>query len=602
MNDSPTIATRVFDALLAAGLLTVEQADSVRSSAFSEADAGRQMLERGIVTSQQLAEALEDEMGLPRLDLESYAPDEDALALVPSALARSYGVLPLFEIEGTLTIAVGEPADIFLLDAMSEQIGLALDAVLAEPEAVRDAIEQYFVEPVAEVAESEAAQDDEVEPAAEESAIDESVEEAFDDAFGGVEEEHVSIAQTVEEVVGGDAVVVGDAIDLDVLAVADDAKIAVLVADILDAAVSREANRIHLLPYKNEFFLVFRIRGRLEKVASAPLSLQQPLIEGFKTFARVGDVPPTEPAVGRIHAEIAGVPVVLGLSSVPTVAGQRLVVTLTSASREPKSLEGLGMSDAEYRAMFAMVEHGRGLMLICAPIAGGASTTYYALLQHAAGVGKAVYSVERSIDYEIPSVAQVPLGPGATAAAFLAAGMRQDTDVIAIDAIQTVEDVHIAIEAASHGKLVIATYTAGSIVAGVRRLLDIGAEPVSLASALTLGVGQRVLRTNCPNCSTGEASALMKLLPGAEGAVARKGSGCPNCGKTGYSGTAGIFEVLPFTEPVRAAIALNGSAEEIAQAASAAGMRTLLQSGAAMVRDGVVSPDELDRILRFTRG
>jgi type II secretory ATPase GspE/PulE/Tfp pilus assembly ATPase PilB-like protein len=131
-------------------------------------------------------------------------------------------------------------------------------------------------------------------------------------------------------------------------------------------------------------------------------------------------------------------------------------------------------------------------------------------------------------------------------------------------------------------------------------MLDLGAEPVSLASALTLGIGQRVVRMNCPNCSLDEKNPLSDKIPGAtKGMTTRRGTGCPNCGKSGYQGATGIFEVLPFTEPVRAQIARDASAEQLAAAAQAAGMRPMIASGLAKVRDGVVSPDELDRVLRF---
>ena len=210
-----------------------------------------------------------------------------------------------------------------------------------------------------------------------------------------------------------------------------------------------------------------------------------------------------------------------------------------------------------------------------------------------------MYSVERSIDYEIPAVAQVLVNPGSPvgAASYFAAGIRQDTDVLAIDSMQSVEDVHLAIEAAGMGKLVIATFAGADIVSGVRRMLDLGAEPVSLASALTLGVGQRVV----PNCSQDEVTPLADKIPGATpGMTTRRGAGCPNCGKTGYLGATGIFEVLPFTEPVRARIARDGTASELAAAARGAGMRSMIVSGLAKVRNGDVSAEELDRVLRFS--
>jgi len=199
-------------------------------------------------------------------------------------------------------------------------------------------------------------------------------------------------------------------------------------------------------------------------------------------------------------------------------------------------------------------------------------------------------------------VAQVLVNPGSPvgAASYFSAGIRQDTDVMAIDSMQSVEDVHLAIEAAGLGKLVIATFAGADIASATRRMLDLGAEPVSLGSALTLGVGQRVVRTNCPNCSVDTKSPVSDRIPGAEkGMTTRKGTGCPNCGKSGFAGATGIFEVLPFTEPVRGEVARDATRDQLSAAALAAGMRPMVASGLAKVREGIVSAEELDRVLRF---
>jgi len=260
------------------------------------------------------------------------------------------------------------------------------------------------------------------------------------------------------------------------------------------------------------------------------------------------------------------------------------------------------MSQAETFALNAMVERGRGILLVCAPVAGGRSTTYYSLLSHAAASGRTVYSVERSVEYEIPAVAQALVNPASpvSAAAYFAAGMRQDTDVVAIDSLESVEDVHLAVEAAGLGKLVIATFSAGGIAAGVARMLAMGAEPVSLSAALTLGVGQRLVRLSCQSCVQEEPGKLASKIPGAPtGTVSVHGAGCPACAKTGFAGATGVFEVLPFTDPVRAVISRGVSADDIAAAANAAGMRPMASSGLAKVQEGIVSAAELNRVLRF---
>jgi len=620
-----SITSRVLDALANAGLLTIEQITSIQEAAeTSGSTPGAVLAQRGMVTPADVESAMEEELGIPRVDLSSYAPDDDALLLIPVGVARARNVLPMFEIEGMLTVAIGDPMDVFDLDSLSAELGLEIEAVLSDTASVKGAIVQYY----GEMADTGVLE----EPAAETPAqMAERLLDATPEAILA-EEPVVDVADFFEAPVGEDMPVVADApaveaplapaepvrtiedvvetvstdgpsaIDLDVLAVADARKVAVLVSDILEHAVVRGANRIQLLPYKDDFFLVYRVHGRLEKIASAPLSLQGALVDGFKNFARLSSVQSSRPALGRVKSHIGDRDLIVTVSAVPTIAGQRVVISVAADKAAPRGLSELGMNEAEVRALHAMVERGKGILLVCAPVAGGRSSTYYALLQHAAQFGKTVYSVERAIDYEIPAVAQVLVSPGSPVGAegYFAAGIRQDTDVIAIDAMQSVEDVHLAVEAAGVGKLVIATYSGGDIVSGVKRMLDVGVEPVSLASALTLGVGQRLVRMNCPHCSADQKSPLADRIPGAEpGTPSKRGSGCPACANTGFQGATGIFEVLPFTEQVRAPISHDATAEQIAATVKAAGMRPMVASGLAKVKEGLVSPEELNRVLRF---
>ncbi|MBE0416552.1 MAG: Flp pilus assembly complex ATPase component TadA [Coriobacteriia bacterium] len=599
MVETGTMGERVLDALVKTGALTPDHLATIDEAWTAGISPGRLLLERGAITPDDVAVALEQELGVPRVDLSSYAPDDEALLLVSAETARARSVLPLFEIDGMLTVAIGDPADVFELGELAVELGMEVEAVLVEPASLHQALITHFGP----------ADDEELippPPSAEWAATPpgpEVASPAVAPGPPGLSGESLSgTRHAIEQMVEGAPARDTGKIDLDVLAVADAGKVSVLVSDILEHALHQGASAIHLLPYKDDFFLVYRIEGRLERIASAPLSLQCALVDGFKAYVRVGAVPATAPALGRVRARIAEREVVLTLSAVPTVAGQRLVISLVTDPGAPHDLAALGMPEAECRALHAMVERGRGILLVCGPVAGGRSATYYALLAHAAAVGKTVYSVERSVEHEIPAIAQVLVNPGSSvgAASYLAVGMRQDTDVIAIDSLQAVEDVHRAIEAAGLGKLVIATFSGAGIVAGVRRMLDLGAEPTSLASALTFGVGQRLVRTNCPDCSQEERNPIVTQIPGAApGVVSLAGTGCSSCGGSGFAGITGVFEVLPFSESVRAAIAVSADAGDIAASAQAAGMRPIISSGLAKLEQGLVSAEELNRVLRF---
>lgn len=645
-----TLTDRVLDTLVEAGLLTTDQLGSVLEACADGTPVGAVLLERGLVTAADVGTALEDALGVPRVDLSSYAPDDEALALVPAETARATRLLPLFEIDGTLTVAIGDAMDVFSLDEVGAGLGVELDPVLADAASLLAAVVQYYgAQDAAKAAESPAKAQSTAAPkpgSATESSIEHTLERFVSAEPGSaspgiaVETEEtapaapesatvdfdqepepfttvtpseapepdaepaadVVVSETLEQMAAASAPAGTPAIDLDVLAVADAMKVALLVASILEDAAQKGATRIHLLPYKEDFFLVYRLKGRLEKISSAPLSLQGPLIDAFKSFARISGAPASMPALGRVRAHLAGRDLALMISVVPTIAGQRMVISFSPLRSEPRGLTSLGMNEAEIRALQAMVERGRGILLVAAPAAEGRSSTYYALLAHAAAVGKTVYSVERSIEYEIPAVAQVLVNPGSPigASSYLAVGIRQDTDVLAIDGLQSIDDIQLAVEAAGAGRLVIATLAAGSIVEAVRRMLDIGAEPHGLASALTVAVGQRLVRMNCPQCAVPSASPLLAALTGLpKGTVNMSGAGCASCVKTGFQGVTGIFEVLPFTGPVRAAVATAASRAGIEEAVRSAGMRPLLASGAARVASGQVSAEELDRVLRF---
>jgi type II secretory ATPase GspE/PulE/Tfp pilus assembly ATPase PilB-like protein len=645
MSGETSTAQRVLDALVGTGILTPEQmANAAQAAESGDADVGRLLLERGLVSTDDVAAVLEEELGVPRVDLSSYAPEDDALALVPAAVAREHRLLPLFDIEGMLTVAVGDPADVFGLDEIAERLDIEIEPVLADATELLGAVVQYYGDAetveapgTAPAAESDVAVAADVEPSVEEEpSVDEKptvTSEVESDAETADSPPAAPVAQdydepdtaevmapvapapdeiaaqatereTIEAVAEAEQAQEGSGIDLDVLAVADSKRVGVLVSDIVEAAVKSGASHIQVLPYKDDFFLVFRIKGRLEKIASAPLSMQGALVEGLKTFAKLSGVPSSLPALGRVRARYGDKDLAITVSAVPTVAGQRVVMTLRSADAAPRSLEALGMNEAEQKALHAMVERGRGLLLVCAPVAGGRSQTYYSLVARAAEVGKTVYSVERSIGYELPAVAQVMVTPGSAVqpSAYIAAGLRQDTDVIAIDSVQDKDDIQLAVEAAGRGRLVVATFPAGDIVSGVRRILDLGVEPHSLAAALTVAVGQRLVRTTCPDCVQAVAASELPEIPGlSPDATTTRGAGCASCRDTGFGGVTGIFEVLPFTEAVRAAVARGADHDELESAALSSGMRALVRSGVAKVETGLVSAEELARVLRQWR-
>ena len=624
-----TISGRVLTALVGSGAVTAEQLETARGSAEAQGrDLDDVLRERGLIGPAQVEGVLENDLGMPRLDLASYAPETAALALVPGRLARSLGILPLFEIEGMLTVAMGDPLDVFHLDDLAERLGVEVEPALADPSAIAEALAKYYDESGAvvgaagqpsEVAteqkrETDEAGEDETraEAAAKERVADASgtprapweqpeppktAEAAAEPAL-----EPFAPAEGSEPSAGPSLTVApaprGALVDLDVLAVADARAVSVLVNHILERAVDRGAAGVHVLPYKDDFFLVLRVGGRLQKLGAAPRSLQRPLVDGFLALSRQA-APTGTPVTGRVRRHIRDRDVTLVMSLVPTLAGPRLVVTIEDAERATPSLDGLGLTEVEARALEGLVERGRGLVVLTSPAGEGRSTTYRALLAHAAAAGRTVYSVERDASVTLPAVAQVlaDATPGSSAGTCLRAGLLQDTDIVALDDLETSRELAALLSAAARGKLAVLTVRADSVAAALGRLGALGGDGASLASTLTAVVAQRSARTVCEECATeGHDPAADRIAELGPSSKTRRGDGCAVCGGTGLGEPIALFEVRPATSALRRALVSESRKAAVRHALTEPGTRTVAEAALECVREGRVSAAEFERV------
>lgn len=579
------ITRRLCDAVVETGLVTPGRlAEAQVAASSSGRHLGAVLSQAGLLTSQQAALVLERDLGIPRVDLSSYAPEPAALALVPAEYAMTNNVLPLFEIDGVLTVALGDPFDVFALGALASEAGIDLEPVLAARGDVQAAVAHYYGGGSAHRAGEKGGAETEV-PTSDDDAEMPGPEPEADEAPPSAEFD------------------VSAPIDLDVLAVADTARAAQLAGNILEHAAAAGADAVHLVPYKDDFFLAYRVAGTLENVASAPLALEGPLVDAFRSLGHLPAVTPPVAQLGRTGLRIAERDITLTTSVLPTVSGQRMVLVLDRAGVAVPTFSSLGMPAAEAKAAEVLLERGQGLLVLFAPAGHRVSDTYYAALSHAADAGRTIVSIERAIDHELPAVAQVLSDPGSAtgAAGILSAALAQDTDIVALQGLSTPEEMRLVVEAAVTGHLVVATVEAADIAHGVRHLFELGAEPHGLASALTIAMAQRTVRTNCDRCTVETERARHDRpawLP--SDAAPKSGTGCLTCESTGYGEPVVLFETLAFTQALSALVATRPSASALAAAAAGAGMRTLLDAGIEAVRSGSVSVNELARVLHLT--
>ncbi|MDH4133534.1 MAG: ATPase, T2SS/T4P/T4SS family, partial [Gammaproteobacteria bacterium] len=304
---------------------------------------------------------------------------------------------------------------------------------------------------------------------------------------------------------------------------------------------------------------------------------------------------------GRIALRLAGRPVDVRVSTLPTGHGERVVMRLLDKQAGRLNLPGLGMSEEVLATLDHLIHQPHGILLVTGPTGSGKTTTLYAALSQLDAVRHNIVTVEDPIEYDLDGIGQTQVNPRIelTFARALRAILRQDPDIIMIGEIRDLETAQIAVQASLTGHLVLATLHTNDAVGAVTRLVDMGVEPFLVSSSLLGVLAQRLVRRLCPECKVAHKpdSAERRMIEGETEAL-YKGKGCPACGGTGYQGRTGIYELLTVDDPLRSLIHDSAGEGKLRTHATKIGMRNLRQDGMRWVRAGETS---LEEVLRVTR-
>lgn len=575
---------RVCTRMTERGLITREQLDAAYDWA-AKTDKPLKEIVAGIalIGPDDMGAFLEEQLDVPRVDLTSYVPEPEALKSLPADLARRCGILPLFEIEGMLTVVMANPLDIFDLDELSNQVGMSLEPALAAGGDVAQAIEEAYSDVAPETAKSEF--DIEEHPLAEVGAKTEPEPEVE-----GEEEPSLEVRAPAS-----------GRIDLDALAVADDETVKGLIGQIVNEASARGATAIHIEPRKELFHLLFRVDGDLVEIAAGAKALELRLVDKLLDMAHVDGSRARGIHNGRLSLVVDEREAQLGISSCSTSAGQRVVITLSATTRQPRALSELGMYDDERAKLEFLLQQPSGLILIGGPVHAGKTATLFACLKVLTGPGKNIFAVTEGMEYSDESINQIVLAsdPSYAAPAVLRSVTEQDVDSLGIDEIRSVEAASLTCKIAQSGTLSIATTLARDSSAAPATLIWYGLEPISLAEALTGCVGQTTVRKICPDCKVEDTSEMaVKAMEPFGGVTAYKGAGCGECDGTGTRGSTILYEVMVVDDATRRAIAADKPENEIRKAAKEAGMTSMRANGLRRAAEGIVGVGEVRRATR----
>ena len=390
----------------------------------------------------------------------------------------------------------------------------------------------------------------------------------------------------------------------DLLETENDAPIIKLINALLTQGVRENASDIHLEIFERRSLVRFRVDGALRDVVEPKRSLHAAMVSRVKVMAELDIAEKRLPQDGRIMLRIAGRPVDVRVSTLPTGHGERVVMRLLDKQAGRLSLDGLGMPPTTLARLDRLIQQPHGIILVTGPTGSGKTTTLYAALSRLDAHTRNMMTVEDPIEYDLDGVGQTQVNPRIemTFARALRAILRQDPDVIMIGEIRDLETAQIAVQASLTGHLVLATLHTNSAAGAVTRLVDMGIEPYLLASTLSGVLAQRLVRKLNPAARQAREpdDAERHMLNAAIDPVHRKISTLyePADAVAGYKGRTGIYELLAVDEPLRKLIHDGAAESELTEAATRNGMVPLREDGLRWVAEGVTS---LEEVLRVTR-
>ena len=545
----------VLQLLTERGYLTDAQVATARESMKAENETTLDALVAGGTVDEDIVlGTIADQFGLKYCHIDADAINPDVVKEFPQEIAKKYGVVPVVASDSSVTVALLDPMGYDAVDSLRYVLqGKDVEAVLSPIGEVKAAMEKLYSSQGADAVTTR------------------------DEVIGGIEE-----------------------------ATGDDAPVVKLATLIITNAIKMKASDIHIEPMEKEFRVRYRVDGALRKMDSPPKRLQGALISRFKIMSKMKISEKRIPQDGRIQITVGGKDLDLRVSSVPTNHGESIVMRILDKSNLSLGLPQLGFLSDDQTTFERLIKLPDGVVLVTGPTGSGKTTTLYACLGQINTPDKKLITVEDPVEYQMSGINQVQVNKdvGLDFSTALRSILRQAPNIVMIGEIRDEETADIAMEAALTGHLVFSTLHTNDAPSAVTRLLDIGVKPFLVASALRAAMAQRLVRAICEKCkeSYTPTDRELKMLGSISKTIPEQmyhGAGCDVCGKSGYKGRKGIFEIFKVDDTIQRLIFDHAPATILRERAREMGMRTLREDGMLKVASGMTS---LSEILRVTMG
>lgn len=549
----------IIDLLVNRELLNASQGkDILQQIRQSGADPVEYLESVGLITRDSLYNLVADDIGGVYYDLTQFQPSPQILATVAPGLARLHQAFPVQFDETSLYVALVDPLDPTTVDDLRFSLNQDVRVVVAEPARIRELIAEFY-------------------PA--------TASEDFRDVLAELS---------------------GAKVDPDDLeSEANSAPIIRYVDLVLYQAIRERASDIHFEPFEDDFKIRYRVDGALYEMAPPPQHLQLSITSRIKVMANLNIAERRLPQDGRIMKTIAGQPVDMRVSTLPTQFGESVVLRVLDRSSVNLDLENLNLPSYIYDYVLETIEKPNGIFICTGPTGAGKTTTLYACLRRINTIDTKILTAEDPVEYDIDGIIQVPVHEaiGLTFGRVLRAFLRQDPDRILIGEMRDLETAQIAIQASLTGHLVFSTLHTNDAPGAVTRLVDMGAEPFLVAATMEGVLAQRLLRTICSKCRVPyypNETILSKLglTPNEVGGKPfYTGAGCEVCNNTGYKGRQGLFELLDMNDTLRDLVTQRVGTIVLKKKAIEMGMKTLREDGLRCIFDGITTIEE---VLKYT--
>jgi len=548
--------------LVVDSVMTREQLeDALKKQEETGASLGSILVDMNYATEWELAAALGKQLNVPFITLSHYEIDPDILKAIPEDIVKKYKIVPVDKTGKTLTVALADPSNVYLLDELKLVTKCNILPVISFESDIEEAIHKYY-----------------------------GAENNMDEMIKEITQQDLEIIHASEE---------SSNEGLDMETSPNDAPVIQLVNLLVEEALKMRASDIHIEPYEKTLRVRYRIDGNLREMSTPPKKMQNAIVSRIKILSQLNIAERRLPQDGRFKIRRDNRNIDFRISIIPTVFGEKVVMRILDQGALMLDMTDLGFDEGELRIFEKYIRKPYGMILITGPTGSGKSTTLYSALSTINDPRKNINTIEDPVEYQIKGINQVQVKPeiGLSFADGLRSFLRQDPDIIMVGEVRDLETAEIAIRAALTGHLVLSTLHTNDAPSTINRLTNMGVESYLVTASLMLVVAQRLVRKVCDRCKE-ELKPTDEMLESINLPIDKKyklfrGRGCDRCTGTGYRGRIAIYEVMEVSDEMRDLILKGASNVDIKRFAIEHGMRTLRISGIQKVVQGVTTIDEV---------